>query len=289
MNPLKELEKFGQAPWLDNLSRGLVRSGELAALIERDGIKGVTSNPAIFEKAIGQSTEYDEEIGRLLKGGCSDIGAIFRQLAVADIRAAADALRLVYDATKGADGFVSLEVSPYIANDTDATIAEARELWSEVARDNLMVKVPATPAGLPAIQKLIGEGININITLLFSKAVYIEVAEAYIAGLEALPPDPRFEPRRERGEFLRQPHRFQGGCAVGRKAEGRFRRRTGPSRSPQRARRHRQCEACLSRLRTDVLRAALGSARQTRCAPATAALGLHRHQEQSLFRCALCR
>ena len=188
MNPLKELEKFGQAPWLDNLSRGLVRSGELAALIERDGIKGVTSNPAIFEKAIGQSTEYDEEIGRLLKGGCSDIGAIFRQLAVADIRAAADALRVVYDATKGADGFVSLEVSPYIANDTDATIAEARELWSEVARDNLMVKVPATPAGLPAIQKLIGEGININITLLFSKAVYIKVAEAYIAGLEALPP-----------------------------------------------------------------------------------------------------
>ena len=187
MNPLKDLERFGQAPWLDNLSRGLVRSGELSKLVERDGIKGVTSNPAIFEKAIGQSNEYDEEIGKLLQRGCADIGAIFRQLAVADIRSAADALRSVHRATKCADGFVSLEVSPYIANDTDATIAEARELWSEVARDNLMVKVPATQAGLPAIRKLTGEGVNINITLLFSRAVYIQVAEAYIAGLEALP------------------------------------------------------------------------------------------------------
>ncbi len=188
MNPLKDLERFGQAPWLDNLSRGLVQSGGLAKLVERDGIKGVTSNPAIFEKAIGQSNEYDEEIGKLLQRGCADVGTIFRQLAVADIRAAADVLRPVHRTTKGADGYVSLEVSPYIANDTDATIAEARELWSEVAHDNLMVKVPATQAGLPAIQKLTSEGININITLLFSQAVYLQVAEAYIAGLEALPP-----------------------------------------------------------------------------------------------------
>ena len=188
MNPLKDLEQFGQAPWLDNLSRGLVRGGELAKLVERDGIKGVTSNPAIFEKAIGHSDEYDEEIGQLLQRGCADLGAIFRQLAVADIRSAADVLRTVYDTTKAADGYVSLEVSPYIANDTDATIAEARELWAEVARDNLMVKVPATPAGLPAIKTLVGEGLNINITLMFSQAVYLQVAEAYIAGLEALPP-----------------------------------------------------------------------------------------------------
>jgi transaldolase / glucose-6-phosphate isomerase len=187
MNPLKDLEQFGQAPWLDYVSRGLLRDGGLARLVERDGIKGVTSNPSIFEKAIGHSSEYDEEIGRLLQRGCADVGAIFRQLAVADIRAAADVLAPVYEATKAADGYVSMEVSPYIAHDTEATIAEAREIRTEVARDNLMVKVPGTPEGVPAIRQLTAEGLNINVTLLFSQAVYIEVAEAYIAGLEALP------------------------------------------------------------------------------------------------------
>ncbi|MDE2134611.1 MAG: bifunctional transaldolase/phosoglucose isomerase [Alphaproteobacteria bacterium] len=187
MNPLKELERFGQAPWLDYVSRGLLRSGGLQRLVEQDGIKGVTSNPSIFEKAIGHSSEYDDEIGGLLKRGCADVGAIFRQLAVSDIRAAAAALAPVYEATKRADGFVSMEVSPYIAHDTEATIAEAREIWSEVARDNLMVKVPGTPEGLPAIRRLTAEGLNINITLLFSRAVYVQVTEAYIAGLEALP------------------------------------------------------------------------------------------------------
>lgn len=187
MNPLKDLERFGQAPWLDYVSRGLLRSGGLKKLVEQDGIKGVTSNPSIFEKAIGHSDEYDEEIGRLLHRGCADAGAIFRQLAVTDIRAAADVLAPVYETTKAADGYVSMEVSPYIAHDTDATIAEAREIWSEVARDNLMVKVPGTPEGLPAIRQLTSEGININVTLLFSQAVYLQVAEAYIAGLEALP------------------------------------------------------------------------------------------------------
>ena len=187
MNPLKDLEKFGQAPWLDYVSRGLLREGELARLVEQDGIKGVTSNPSIFEKAIGHSNEYDEEIGKLLQKGCTDVGAIFRQLAVADIRAAADVLAPVYRATKAADGYVSMEVSPYIAHDTEATLAEAREIWAEVARDNLMVKVPGTAEGIPAIRQLTSEGLNINVTLLFSQAVYIEVAEAYIAGLEGLP------------------------------------------------------------------------------------------------------
>jgi len=187
MNPLKDLEKFGQAPWLDYVSRGLLRDGELARLVQQDGIKGVTSNPSIFEKAIGHSNEYDEDIGKLLQKGCTDVGTIFRQLAVADIRAAADVLAPVYKATKAADGYVSMEVSPYIARDTEATLAEAREIWAEVARDNLMVKVPGTPEGIPAIRQLICEGLNINVTLLFSKAVYIEVAEAYIAGLEGLP------------------------------------------------------------------------------------------------------
>ncbi|MDE2183064.1 MAG: bifunctional transaldolase/phosoglucose isomerase [Alphaproteobacteria bacterium] len=189
MNPLKELERFGQAPWLDNLSRGLVRGGELAKLVEQDGIKGVTSNPSIFEKAIGHSPDYDEEIGKLLESGCADLGLIFRKLAVEDIRAACDVLRPVYERKARADGFVSMEVSPYIANDTHATIAEARELWKEIGRENLMIKVPATQAGLPAIQKLTSEGININITLLFAQSVYRQVAEAFISGLEALPKD----------------------------------------------------------------------------------------------------
>jgi transaldolase / glucose-6-phosphate isomerase len=189
MNPLKELEQFGQAPWLDNLSRGLVKSGELKRLAEEEGIKGLTSNPAIFEKSIGHSDEYDEEIASLLQSGISDVGAIFRKLAVADIKDACDALHFVYENTKGVDGYVSLEVSPYIAHETEATIAEAREIWAEVAKPNLMVKVPATAEGLPAIKKLIGQGININVTLLFAKDTYVKVAEAYIAGLEALPAD----------------------------------------------------------------------------------------------------
>jgi len=189
MNPLKELDRFGQSPWLDSLSRGLVRSGELARVVAEDGIKGVTSNPAIFEKSIGHSTEYDEEIASLLDSGLADIGLIFRRLAYADIRAACDVLRPVYDATKKADGFVSMEVSPYLADETQPTIEEARELWNDIERANLMIKVPGTEAGLPAVEKLISEGINVNVTLLFSQAVYIKVAEAYIAGLEALPPD----------------------------------------------------------------------------------------------------
>ena len=184
MNPLKDLEQFGQAPWLDNLSRGLVQSGELKRLADEEGIKGLTSNPAIFEKSIGHSDEYDEEIAALLKAGTTDIAAIFRRLAVADIQAAAEALTPVYKKTKGVDGYVSLEVSPYIAHDEAATVAEAREIWADVGRPNLMVKVPATAEGIPAFQTLISEGINVNVTLLFAKDVYVKVAEAYIAGLE---------------------------------------------------------------------------------------------------------
>ncbi|HEY5239025.1 MAG TPA: bifunctional transaldolase/phosoglucose isomerase [Rhizomicrobium sp.] len=186
MNRLRQLEKFGQSVWLDNLSRSLIQTGGLKKLIDEDGVKGVTSNPSIFEKSIGHSTDYDGAIADLLKGGTPDAGAIFRALAVKDIQDAADILRGVYDATGGADGFVSMEVSPYIAMDTQATIAEARELWHAVGRDNLMVKVPATKAGIPAIETLIGEGININITLLFAREMYGAVANAYLSGLETL-------------------------------------------------------------------------------------------------------
>ena len=184
MNPVKALEQHGQAVWLDFLARGFVAKGELKKLIDNDGVKGVTSNPSIFEKAIGSSDEYDGAIGNALKGGDRPVAELFELLAVEDIQLAANVLRPVYDRLKGADGFVSLEVSPYLAMDTKGTIAEAKRLWKHVNRKNLMVKVPATPEGLPAIQQLIGEGVSINITLLFSRKVYVQVAEAYLAGLE---------------------------------------------------------------------------------------------------------
>ncbi|MBR0792038.1 bifunctional transaldolase/phosoglucose isomerase [Bradyrhizobium manausense] len=184
MNPVKELEKHGQAVWLDFLARGFIAKGDLKRLIDTDGVKGVTSNPSIFEKAIGSSDEYDAPIGKALKRGDRTVADLFEAVAVEDIQNAADVLRPVYDRLRGGDGFVSLEVSPYLAMDTSGTVAEARRLWKDVNRKNLMVKVPATPEGLPAIETLIGDGISINITLLFSKAVYLEVAEAYLAGLE---------------------------------------------------------------------------------------------------------
>ncbi|HKM63392.1 MAG TPA: bifunctional transaldolase/phosoglucose isomerase [Acidisphaera sp.] len=186
MNPLKQLEQCGQSPWLDFVRRSLIEKGELAKMVENDGLKGVTSNPSIFEKAIGHSNEYDADFTAFEHAGDHGISAAYEHLAIGDIRAAADALRTVYDATGGRDGYISLEVSPYLANDTEATVAEARRLWKTVGKPNLMVKVPATKAGVPAIQTLIGEGLNINVTLLFGIPAYEAVAHAYIAGLEHL-------------------------------------------------------------------------------------------------------
>jgi transaldolase / glucose-6-phosphate isomerase len=185
-NPLKELNEYGQSVWLDFVSRELLKTGQLTQLIAEDGLRGVTSNPSIFEKAIGHGDDYDELIAAAQKNGDLDPGALFEELAVRDIQEGADALRPVYHQTQGRDGFISLEVSPYLAMRTHETIEEARRLWREVGRENLMVKVPGTKAGLPAIRTLIGEGININVTLLFSQQVYAEVADAYISGLEAL-------------------------------------------------------------------------------------------------------
>src|SRR5258707_5800271 len=183
MNPVKELEKHGQSVWLDFLARGFIAKGDLKNLIDTDGVKGVTSNPSIFEKAIGSSDEYDGAIAEALKSGDRPVAELFEQLAVEDIQHAADVLRPVYDGLKGSDGFVSLEVSPYLAMDTKGTIAEAERLWKEVDRKNLMVKVPATAEGLPAIRHLISKGISINITLLFSQKVYRQVSQGYPAGL----------------------------------------------------------------------------------------------------------
>jgi transaldolase/glucose-6-phosphate isomerase len=185
-SPLASLHQYGQAPWLDFLARGFIAEGRLEMLVEHDGLTGVTSNPSIFEKAIGGSAEYDAALKEIAAEGDFDVMKLYERLAIEDIRHAADVLRPVFEATKGADGYVSLEVSPYVAMSTEATVAEARRLWGEVGRRNVMIKVPATGAGLPAIRRLIGEGININITLLFSQQVYEQVVEAYLAGLEQL-------------------------------------------------------------------------------------------------------
>jgi transaldolase / glucose-6-phosphate isomerase len=185
-NPLKDLQKFGQSVWLDYIRRDLFTSGELKRLIDEDGLRGMTSNPAIFEKAIADSTLYADMLKQLASRTDLDATGRYELLAIRDIQAAADALRPVYDSTKRRDGYVSLEVSPYLARDTEGTLKEARRLWKAVDRENLMVKVPGTTEGIHAFQPLIGEGININVTLLFAQEVYAKVAEAYIAGVEQL-------------------------------------------------------------------------------------------------------
>jgi transaldolase/glucose-6-phosphate isomerase len=184
-NPLVDIQRYGQSVWYDNIRRSLITSGELQGLIDHDGLRGVTSNPAIFEKAIVGSTDYDEALQALEQRQDMDAKGLYEHLAVSDIQAAADVMASVYQQTNKRDGYVSLEASPYLAHDTDGTLAEARRLWHDVGRHNVMMKVPATPAGIPAIQQLISEGINVNVTLLFSIAAYEAVAEAYTAGLEA--------------------------------------------------------------------------------------------------------
>jgi transaldolase/glucose-6-phosphate isomerase len=185
-NPLLDIQQYGQSIWYDNIRRGLITSGELQSLVANDGLMGVTSNPAIFEKAITGSTDYNEALQALERDHDMDAKALYEHLAVGDIQMAADVMAPVYARTHKRDGYVSLEVSPYLAHDTAGTIAEARRLWQTVTRPNVMIKVPATPAGIPAIQQLISDGINVNVTLLFQMSMYEAVAEAYISGLEAL-------------------------------------------------------------------------------------------------------
>jgi transaldolase/glucose-6-phosphate isomerase len=184
-NPLVDVQRYGQSLWYDNIRRSLITSGGLQALIDDDGLLGVTSNPAIFEKAIVGSTDYDEALQALEAQHDMDAKTLYEHLAVSDIQAATDVMAPVYRRTNKRDGYVSLEVSPYLAHNTDGTLEEARRLWQDVGRENVMIKVPATPAGIPAIKQLISEGINVNVTLLFHMAPYEAVAEAYISGLEA--------------------------------------------------------------------------------------------------------
>ncbi|MBS3919805.1 MAG: transaldolase [Deltaproteobacteria bacterium] len=183
-NPLIGLKELGQSVWLDNLSRKLIQSGELKRLIEEDGLSGITSNPTIFQKAISGSADYDASLRRMIDRGIKDEKELFLGLAFEDISNAADMLWPVYQSTNGLDGLVSIEVSPDLAYDTDATISEARRLFSAIGKKNILVKVPATKQGLPAIEQLISEGVNINVTLLFSIERYEKVAEAYLRGIE---------------------------------------------------------------------------------------------------------
>jgi transaldolase / glucose-6-phosphate isomerase len=185
-NPLKALLSYGQSMWLDYIRRDLITSGSLKKMIQEDGLRGMTSNPSIFEKAIAESSLYDDILNSLASRSDLDATARYEQIAIRDIQDVADILRPVYEESKFRDGYVSLEVSPLLALKTQETIEEGRRLWKAVSRENLMIKVPGTAEGLPAIRQLISEGININVTLLFAQEVYEKVAEAYIAGLEDL-------------------------------------------------------------------------------------------------------
>jgi len=183
MNPLKKLTDFGQSVYMDEIKRSMMHDGYLQTLIDRDGIRGVTSNPAIFEKAIAQTNEYDNAIAELAAQGKSS-AEIYEDLVVQDIQDAADLFRPMYDANDAKYGYISLEVAPDLANDTDGTVKEARHLWKRLERPNTFIKVPGTAEGLPALSTLIGEGINVNVTLLFGLERYRDVAWAYIEGLE---------------------------------------------------------------------------------------------------------
>lgn len=182
-NPLAQLSKVGQSPWYDQMTRSLVTEGTLKKMIEEDGLRGLTSNPTIFEKAISGGKDYEQALKTLVGKGAS-LDEIYDGLVVEDIASAADVFRPVYDATNGKDGFVSIEVSPLLAKDTAGTVDEARRLHKKLGRPNVMIKVPATPEGLPAIEQLIAGGISVNVTLIFSGEVYAQVMEAYIKGLE---------------------------------------------------------------------------------------------------------
>jgi transaldolase/glucose-6-phosphate isomerase len=185
-NPLQALLGYGQSMWLDYIRRDLITSGSLKKMIADDGLRGMTSNPSIFEKAIAESSLYDDLLNALAARTDLDTKARYEQIAIRDIQDAADVLRPVYDASKFRDGYVSLEVSPLLARKTQETIDEAQRLWKSVNRENVMIKIPGTAEGLPAIRQAIGEGINVNVTLLFSQEVYEKVAEAHIGGLEDL-------------------------------------------------------------------------------------------------------
>ncbi len=182
-NPLQQLKNFGQSVWYDNIDRSQLVSGQFQGLLDNDGVVGVTANPTIFQKSISAGHAYDDQMTQLIGEG-KNVSDIYEAMIIQDIRTVADMLRPIYDRTNMADGYVSLEVSPDLAHDTDATIAEVRRFWKMVDRPNLLIKIPATPEGIPAVQTVLSEGINVNITLIFSIEAYRDVTEAYLSALE---------------------------------------------------------------------------------------------------------
>ena len=289
-NPLKDLLKFGQSVWLDYIRRDLITGGELKRLIDEDGLRGMTSNPAIFEKAIAGSADYADILASLKDRSDLDAKARYELVAIRDIQDVADMLRPVYQESQKRDGYVSLEVSPYLALDTYGTIEEARRLWKTVDRPNIMIKVPGTAEGIPAFEQLISEGININVTLLFSQ-------EVYQRSRRSLHPRPgkvrrqrrRSRSRRQRRQLLHQPHRHLG-------RRGTFRARKSREDSSGRAEtqrlvgksRHRQRQDGLPALPEYFLRRAMGQTLLARRSDPARALGQHRHQEPRLLRHPLC-
>src|SRR5262249_54744151 len=270
MNPLKVLGELGQSIWLDNMQRRLVTTGELKRLIENDGLKGLTSNPTIFQKAVEGSSDYDDFFAQWTGKGATP-GEVFDALSIRDIRDAAAIFRPVWEATGHRDGYCSLEVAPPFAHDTEGTVAEARRLWKALASPNVMIKIPGTVEGVPAIEQAIFEGININVTLLFGQDAYVAVAEAFIRGLErrAGPPGAPHPPRP--GEVHRA--RETGGSP--RRAAGLLRRCGRPGG-------HRQRQAGLPPLPGDLRQPPVeGSGRQGSEDPARP-LGQHQHQESGL-------
>jgi transaldolase len=183
MSALLQLQEHGQSYWLDNLTRGMLVDGELARRVETEGLRGVTSNPAIFHNAITGSAQYDDDIARFTARGLG-VEEVYDRLTIADVQGACDVLRGVWESSGGVDGYVSLEVSPHLANDTEGTVREARRLHDEVARENVLIKIPGTPAGVPAIRQALFEGVNVNVTLIFSIAAYEAVADAHTEALE---------------------------------------------------------------------------------------------------------
>ena len=278
MNRLEQLHDAGVSIWLDTLSRELLDSGAFAALIADCAVTGATSNPTIFAKAITGSDRYDDQLRAAVASGVRDPQELFFELALDDVRRAADLLRPTYDASDGRDGFVSFECTPDLADDTAATIEQALELWGRLARPNVMIKVPATEAGIPAIEELTARGVNVNVTLLFSVARYEQVIDAYLAGLE----------RRVAARAAGRRHRLgRLVLRLARRRQGRrpARRRLGAARP----RRDRQRPPRLRPLPRALRRRALARAERRRRAPAATAVGQHRHQGPRLLRRALRR
>ncbi len=271
-NQLQQLLDDGQSVWIDNLRRSMFASGELKRLIDH-GLRGMTSNPTIFEKAIGAGNDYDEQLAALI-GTEKNAEALFWDLAIQDIQSACDAFAPVFESSGGNDGFVSLEVSPLLAHDTQGTIAMAKDLWKRVNRPNVMVKIPGTKEGIPAIEESIYRGLNINVTLIFSVDMYEKAARAYVKGLQRRVRREQADRQDSLGELgVRQPHRYGD-----RQDAASAHRQRRKARASARQNRHRQPQAHLSKVQGDLRRRRFRAAQSRRAAPCSGRCGPRRRR-----------